>query len=175
MFVRMHVNVQKVQCSSFRFLNHKTSRRYHFGRGFDTRLAPFKVLRTTTTGIYPGGLPYVAYSGMCRWTGYSFHGLQCWQDIIYHNLASWVACLLDRKPWREFSGLHVWYQPLFFFFKNLIPYYLILCAKRYNKGGEIRFLFFIRVANERFCLKRGQGWKVYTQTSLECPLHGVNT
>ena len=138
---------------------------------------PFQSIENNNDRNYPGGgLPYVAYSGMCRWTGYSFHGLECWQDIIYHNLASWVACLLDRKPWREFSGLHVWYQPLFFFFlKTWFHNYLILCAKRYNQGGEIRFLFFIGVANERFCLKRGQGWKVYTQTSLECPLHGVNT
>ena len=145
MVVRMHVNVQNVQCLSFRFLSQKTSRRYHhFGRGFDTLLAVFQSIENNNDRNYPGGLPYVAYSGMCRWTGYSFQGLECWQDIMYHNLASWVACLLDRKPLREFSGLHVWYQPLLK--KTQFHNYLILCAKGYNQGGEIRFLFFIRVA-----------------------------
>lgn len=43
------------------------SQKEPFGRGYDTHLVLFKVLRTTTTGIIRGwGLPYVAYSGMCR-------------------------------------------------------------------------------------------------------------
>ena len=50
----------------------KTPRRCHFGRGSVTRLAPFKVLRTTAIGII---------------RGYSFRGLECWEDMTYHNSA----------------------------------------------------------------------------------------
>ena len=49
----------------------------------------------------PGGaLPYLAYEGMCCWTGYGFQGLSLKQGIQFHE----QGVFLD-KPFKECEHL----------------------------------------------------------------------
>ena len=103
-----------------------------------------------------GGLPYLAYAGMCRWTGYG-----------------WTRCLFGleafQRVWRlAMSGLHLQYQepmaiPIIFFlniyFHDLrVKNYLILYAKQ-SKSGSESSVSCLKQGSEMksFCLKQGRG------------------
>ena len=103
-----------------------------------------------------GTLPYLAYAGMCRWTGWG-----------------WTRCLFGletfQRVWRlAMSHLHLQYQepmaiPIIFFLNIYfhdfsVENYLFLYAKQRKSGSESSASRLKQCSEMRsFCLKQGRG------------------
>ena len=118
----------------------------------------------------PGGaLPYLAYTGMCRWTGYGFQGLE--SNWVYNlSIKRLEQCVfLDWKPFKESEDLQrAVYICNIIFFVNVylhdlsVKNYLILYAKQ-NKSGSESSASCLKQGSEmsNFCLiKQGCGLKL---------------